>query len=205
MYIGAVPAASLSVTFLLIASVVVVSVAAFSSRTLRDAFVLQPYLVRKRLHVHRLLTAGWVHADAGHLLFNMLTLYFFAGGVVRALGVPRFLLLYVSAVVVAFVPTTLRHMRSPAYSSLGASGAVAAVMFSAIVLIPGLRVGIPFLPIVAPGYLYGIAYLAYSAWHSYRSRDGINHDAHFSGAVYGALLTFAFEPARVERTLRQLF
>ena len=194
----------MSITLLLIASVAIVSVAAFGSRKLRAAFVLNPYVVRKRLEVHRLLTAGWVHADAGHLLFNMVTLYFFAAGVVRILGVPRFLLLYVSAVVVAFIPTTLRYMRNPAYNSLGASGAVAAVLFSAIVLEPKLKVGIPFVPIAVPGIIYGIFYLAYSAYQSYRAADGINHDAHFSGAVYGALLTFVLEPARVQHTLSRL-
>lgn len=194
----------MSITVLLIASVAIVSVAAFASRKLRTAFVLNPYVVRKRLEVHRLLTAGWVHADAGHLLFNMVTLYFFAGGVVRILGVPRFLLLYVSAVVVAFIPTTLRYMRNPAYNSLGASGAVAAVLFSAIALEPKLKVGIPFVPIAVPGIVYGIFYLAYSAYQSYRATDGINHDAHFSGALYGALFTFVLEPTRVQHTLSRL-
>ena len=196
---------SLSVTLLVIVSVVIVSVLGFVSQGLKSAFVLNPYVVRKRGHFHRLLTAGWVHADAGHLLFNMLTLYFFADSVVSVLGVPRFLVLYVSAVVVAFVPTTLRYMRNPNYNSLGASGAVAAIMFSAIALHPGLKVGLPFVHGASvPGLYYGLAYLAYSAWHSYRSRDGINHDAHFSGAIYGVLLTFVFEPKRVERTISTL-
>lgn len=194
-----------TVALAVIASVVVVSVVAWSSKTLLGALVLNPYIVKQRGQVHRLLTAGFVHADAGHLLFNMMTLYFFADEVLRVLGVVRFLLLYVSAVVVAFVPTTLRYMRNPKYNSLGASGAVAAVMFSAIALHPGLRVGIPFVPVAVPGYVYGVFYLGYSAWHSWRSKDGINHDAHFSGAVYGLLLTFAFEPARVQRTLQRLF
>src|SRR5690606_31351459 len=134
----------------LIASVVLVSAAGWSSKGLRSSFVLHPWTVKRHKQVHRLLTAGWVHADGGHLLFNMLTLWFFADGVMRILGVVRFLILYVSAVVVAFVPTTLRFMNKQNYSSLGASGAVAAVVFSAIALIPGLRVGIPFVPVLVP-------------------------------------------------------
>jgi membrane associated rhomboid family serine protease len=198
------PSISVSIVVLLVAVTALVSVAAWASKSLRSAFVLNPYVVRKRGQVYRLLTAGFIHADAMHLLFNMLTLWFFANGVVRILGVPRFLVLYLGAVIVGFVPTTLRYMRQPAYNSLGASGAVAAVTFSAIALQPGLRVGIPFVPVLVPGIVYGVLYLAYSAWHSYRARDGINHDAHFTGAIFGALLTYAFEPARVQRALGHL-
>ena len=169
------------------------------------AFVLNPYLVRHKLQLHRLVTAGWLHADAGHLLFNMLTLYFFADNVLRALGPVRFLILYFTSVVVAHIPTTIRHMNNPKYNSLGASGAVAAVMFSAIALYPGLKLSLLFLPIPIPGFVYAIGYLAYSAYASYRARDGVNHDAHFAGAIYGSLLTFGFEPERVMRTLQSFF
>ena len=193
------------VVVILIASVVAVSVAAWAVKGLKSAFILNPFVVRERRQVYRLLTAGWIHADPTHLLFNMLTLYFFSRDVLRILGVGRFLLLYVTAVVIGFVPTTLRFMNRPTYNSLGASGAVAAVMFSAIALVPGLRVSLPFAPIYVPGYVYGVTYLAYSAWHSWRGRDGINHDAHFTGAIYGALLTFVLEPSRVQRTLHNFF
>lgn len=195
----------LTVPTLLIASVVVVSVLAWVIKPLKMAMILIPLYVRERFHVHRLLTAGWVHADSTHLLFNMFTLYFFGHRVERALGDVRFLVLYVSAVVVAFVPTTLRQMKNPKYGSLGASGAVAAVMFSAILLHPGLKLSLLFLPIPIPGYAYALGYVAYSAYHSWRSRDGINHDAHFSGAIYGSVLTYAFEPNRVLYTVQHFF
>jgi membrane associated rhomboid family serine protease len=199
------PSISLTVPLLLIASVVLVSLAAWSSKALMSAMILNPHLVRQRFQVHRLLTAGWLHADGGHLFFNMLTLYFFADRVATTLGSARFLLLYVTAVIVAHIPTTLRRMGNPKYNSLGASGAVAAVIFSAVLLYPGMKLSLLFLPIPIPGVLYGVLYLAYSAWQSYRARGFINHDAHFAGAIYGALLTYVFEPSRVERTLRQMF
>jgi len=199
------PALQLSVSMIVIASVVVVSVLAWLIKPLKYAFVMSPYLVVHRLQLHRLLTAGWLHADASHLLFNLLTLYFFGDQVVKAIGPERFILLYVSAVVIAHVPTTIRHRNNPKYSSLGASGAVAAVIFSAILLYPGLKLSLLFLPIPIPGYAYALGYLAYSAWSSYRAKDGVNHDAHFAGAIYGSLLTYALEPTRVARTLSTFF
>ncbi len=199
------PPLTLTVPTLVIASVVVVSVLAWIVKPLKRAFILNPYAIRERLQIHRLVTAGWLHADASHLIFNMLTLYFFADQVVKALGPARFLVLYGTAVVAAHVPTTLRHMKDPRYNSLGASGAVAAVTFSAILLYPNMKLSLFFLPVAVPGVVYALCYLAYSAWSSYRARDGINHDAHFAGAIYGSLLTFAFEPERVARAVQKMF
>lgn len=195
----------LSVPLLLIASVVLVSLLALASRPVQRALVLHPYSVRKSGQVYRLLTAGWVHADVTHLAFNMLTLYFFADRVTQVLGATRFLVLYVVTVVVAFIPTTLRYLRRPEYSSLGASGAVAAVMISAILLHPKLKLHLMFIPIPVPGLVFAVFYLAYSAWHSRGAADNINHDAHFSGAACGAILTYLFEQDRVVRTLKQLW
>lgn len=197
--------ASLPVHILLILTIVVVSLIGMSSDSVKDALILNPYRVRHKGHVHRLLTAGWLHGDFAHLAFNMLTLYFFAGDVLRVLGPVRFLALYISSVVLGFVPTTLRYMNKREYSSLGASGAVAAVMFSAILLIPKLKLYLMYLPIPVPGIVFAVVYLIYSAWHSRTAGDGVNHDAHFFGAVYGAMFTYAFEPVRVERTIRSFF
>lgn len=199
------PQLEVTVPMLVIASVVAVSFLAWAVKPVKRAFVLNPYLVRHELQLHRLITAGWLHADASHLLFNMLTLYFFADNVLRALGPVRFVVLYFTSVVIAHIPTTIRHMNNPKYNSLGASGAVAAVMFSAIMLYPGLKLSLLFLPIPVPGFVYAIGYLAYSAYASYRARDGVNHDAHFAGAIYGSLLTFGMEPDRVMRTLHSFF
>ncbi len=189
---------------LLIGSVVIVSLAAWLVKPLQRALILNPYRVRYRGEVHRLLTAGWVHADLSHLVLNMIMLFYFTEQTIRLLGATRFLVLYISSVVVAFIPTTLRYMRDPRYNSLGASGAVAAVMMAAILLHPKLKLTLFFLPTPIPGAVFAVAYVAYSLWHSLTAGDGVNHDAHFSGAVYGALLTYLFDPGRVERALRTL-
>jgi membrane associated rhomboid family serine protease len=196
---------ALPVTVLLIASVVIVTLLGWAYKPMQSALTLTPYKVRGKGQVYRLLTAGWIHGDISHLVVNMFGLYFFTEHVVRVLDVTRFLFLYISAVVVAFIPTTLRHMRDPDYHSVGASGAVAAVMFSAVLLNPKLKLALLFLPIPVPGLVFAVAYLAYSIWQSYDAKDGINHDAHLAGAIYGAAVTYLFEPARVERALKSLF
>jgi len=197
-------ALALPVPVLVIASVAIVSVLGWLIAPLKRAFILSPYDVR-RGGVHRLLTSGWLHVDITHLAFNMITLYFFADQVTRVLGETRFLVLYVSAVVVASIPSTLRHMGDRGYRSLGASGAVAAVMFSAILLHPKLKLHLMFVPIPVPALVFAIGYLAYSAYRSYAANSNVNHDAHFAGAFYGALFTYALEPDRVQRALKTLF
>jgi membrane associated rhomboid family serine protease len=196
---------TLSAPALLIGSVVIVSCLAWIFPPARRAMILVPYRVVRHGEVHRLLTAGWLHADAWHLAVNMFTLYYFAREALRPLGPPRFLALYVSAVIVAFLPTTLRRQRDPGYASLGASGAVAAVMLSAILLNPTHKLLLFFLPIPIPGPIFALGYIAYSILHSLRSSDGVNHAAHLSGALYGVVLTWFFEPAKVERTIRMFF
>lgn len=195
---------TLSVPQILIASVAAVTLLGWLIKPLQRAMILIPFEVRESWQIHRLLTAGWLHKDVSHLAFNMLSLYFFADPALRVLGVTPFLALYISAVIVAFIPTTLRYMRSPGYRSLGASGAVTAVMFSAILLNPKLQLHVMLLPVPVPGLVFAAGYLVYSVWHSYSAGDGVNHDAHLSGALYGALFTYAFQPALVERTLKSL-
>ncbi len=189
---------------LVIISVVVVSVMAFSNRDLMDRFILIPPRVFRKGEFYRLLTAGWVHGDGAHLIFNMLSLYFFSGYVEKSLGTVQFLVLYFVSVVVGFVPTVVRHRNRGNYRSLGASGAVAAVIFSAILINPGLSMYLMFIPIPVPGWLFAIVYLAYSAYSSHRGGGNINHDAHFAGAVCGAVLTFLMAPAQVENGVRAL-
>ncbi len=194
----------LSVGLLIVLSVVVVSASAFSNPARLERLILIPARVVEKKEYYRLLTAGWVHGDVAHLLFNMLSLYFFAGIVEQALGTLGFLLLYVSAIVVGFVPTVVRHRGDRHYRSLGASGAVSAVIFSAIVVNPGLSMFLLFVPIPIPGWLFALAYLAYSAYSAHRGAGNINHDAHFTGAVYGVALTLVLEPGLVASGMRSL-
>ena len=188
---------------LLIASFVGVSILGWIIQPLRRALMLIPARVRHG-EVWRLLTAGWVHSGLGHLFVNMLALYFFSDAAIRGLGEPAFLALTISAVPVAFIPSTLRNLHRPNYATLGASGAIAAVMFGAILLNPKLRIFLWFIPIPVPALVFAVVYLVVTALQASSSESEVNHTAHFAGAVYGVLFTYAFQPTAVERAIRSL-
>ncbi|MGN6514122.1 MAG: rhomboid family intramembrane serine protease [Lysobacteraceae bacterium] len=202
---------AVSVTVLLVLATVVVSWLAFERPRLLARLLLWPPAVARARQYDRLVTHGFVHADLQHLLFNMVTLYFF-GRLVEAMFLPYighlgFLLFYLSALVVAILPSWLRHRHDPHYRSLGASGAVAAVLFAFILVQPWARIFVFFLPV--PAVLYGALFVGYSLWSERHGDDNVNHSAHLWGAGYGVLFTLAVEPrvgaAFVQRLLHPSF
>lgn len=144
----------------------------------------------------RLFTYGLVHADFGHLLFNMITLFFFGRAIepafVERIGMVGYAAFYLSAIVIAIMPTYLRHANDSHYRSLGASGAVSAVLFSFVLFAPWSLIFVFFIPV--PAIVYAVLYIGYSIWMDRRGTDNVNHSAHLWGAVYGMLFTVMMEP-----------
>ena len=184
------------VTLVLIAVTVLVSWQAFEKPQLLGRLILWPPAIDRHKQYDRLITHGFVHADWQHLIFNMITLFFFGAGIERAfapyIGPVGFLLFYVSAILVAILPTYLRHRHDPNYRSLGASGAVSAVLFASILINPWQLLLVLFIPM--PAIVFGVCYIGYSIWMDKRGGDNINHSAHLWGAGYGMLFTVMMEP-----------
>ena len=183
-------------TLILIAVTVLVSWLAFDRPRLLDRLILWPPAIDRNRQYDRLLTHGFIHADWQHLLFNMITLFFFGrvaeqviGSMIGPVG---FLLFYLSAIVIAILPTYLRHRHDARYRSLGASGAVSAVLFAFILVQPWSLIFVFFLPV--PAILYGVFFVGYSIWMDRQGGDNTNHNAHLSGAIYGVLFMLLMEP-----------
>jgi membrane associated rhomboid family serine protease len=150
-----------------------------------DRCLFRPYFFLRRRQYDTIYLSGFVHADLGHLLFNMVTFYFFAFPMERYIGTSRFLILYFVGLLVSHACTYLKHKDNAEYASLGASGAISAVLFAYIVYFPTTKLIILPIPIPIPAALFAVGYVAYSYWASLRSRGRINHDAHLCGAFSG--------------------
>ncbi|HLT51527.1 MAG TPA: rhomboid family intramembrane serine protease [Arenibacter sp.] len=142
----------------------------------------------------RMVTSGFLHVDLAHLFFNMFTLYFFADVVISWFGPGKFLILYFISLVAGSLLALFFHKKEPYYSAVGASGAVTGVLYAAILLEPGMRLGIMFIPIPLPAYVLGILYLFYSIYGMKTRMGNIGHTAHFGGAIGGYLTTLLFKP-----------
>jgi membrane associated rhomboid family serine protease len=184
------------VTFALIGLTVLVSWQAFNNRALLDRLMLWPPAIDRHRQYDRLVTHGFIHADGQHLLFNMITLFFFGRAIepvfVDRIGYLGFAAFYLSAIVMAIMPTYFRHQKDAGYRSLGASGAVSAVLFSFILFAPWSLIFVFFIPV--PAIVYAALYVGYSIWMDRRGGDNVNHSAHLWGAAYGILFTVLMEP-----------
>ena len=189
---------TLNITLVVVAVTVLVSWRAFNDARLLDRLILWPPAIERHRQYERLLTHGFIHADWMHLLFNMITLYSFGGAVERVfaewIGPLGYLAFYLSAIVVAILPTWLRHRHDARYRSLGASGGVSAVLFSFILFDPWSKLIIFPIPVPIPAILFAVLYVGYSIWMDRRGGGNVNHSAHLWGAAYGVLFTLLLEP-----------
>lgn len=166
-----------------------------------DKCLFRPYYFLRKQQYDTIYMSGFVHADIPHLLFNMFTFYFFAFGLEEYIGTIQFLILYFVGLLGSHFCTYVKHKDNPEYASLGASGAISAVLFAYIMYFPTSTLMILPIPIPIPAALFAVGYVGYSFWASKQSRGRINHDAHLCGAISGILFVAVTDP----RAVTQIF
>lgn len=201
----------MSITFIIILVTAAVSIPAFNNQRLFNKLDFSPFLVDKNKEWYRFITHAFIHADWMHLIFNMLVLFFF-GDVTQEhfesfagiRGTFYYLILYIGGIAIATLPTYKKYKNNPSYHSVGASGAVSAVLFSSVIFSPARSIclwGV----LCFPGIVWAIIYLVYSYVQSKREGGYINHDAHFWGAVFGIVFTFLSVPQSFSLFINEIF
>jgi len=184
----------MSITLYITIITVAVSIVAIYNHALMDKLIFHPYSVHNNNEWHRFFTCGLVHADFMHLAFNMFSFYMFGDYVEQYFsmifgrsGSSMYIILYVSSLLVCLIPTYLNHYKQYNYNSLGASGAVSAIVFAGIFLQPTMQIGFFIIPPIIPGFIFGPIYLGLTAYLSKSGQGGINHSAHLWGSLYGVV------------------
>ena len=182
------------VTIVIIAANVIISFKGFEDRLFFEKYKFNVGSIRRGEQI-RMFSSGFLHADVTHLLFNMITLYFFADAVIFELGRVNFMIIYFASLVFGNLLSLYFHKDEYWYSAIGASGAVTGILYSAILLQPEMSLYMFFVPIPIPGYVFGIGYLLYSIYGMKNRIGNIGHDAHFGGAIGGYAITLVLMPS----------
>ena len=196
---------SLTITIIIIIITCLISIVAFSNEKVTNDMIFYPARMKGGREMHRLITHGFIHADFIHLGVNMLTLYFF-GSVAEMLIFTKaqYIILYITAIPAASLFDLFKQKDNYNYRSLGASGAVSAVLFSTIILDPWVKGVCLYGALCLPNILFGILYILYSAYMSKKGRDNVGHNAHLWGAIYGFAFTAIIRPDLLKNFLEKL-
>ena len=187
-------------TIIIIAANVIISMKGFSDIAFFEKYKFNIAGIRRGEQI-RMFSSAFLHGDFSHLLFNMLTLYFFSGVVIDQVGVTYFVIIYVVSLLAGNMLSYFFHKDEYHYSAVGASGAVMGVLYSAILFFPDMGLYLFFIPIAIPAWLFGMGYLLYSIYGMKKRLGNIGHDAHIGGAVGGYVLTLLFAPYLFETSL----
>lgn len=202
----------MSITLLLLIMTCVVSYQALQNPAMKARLLFYPYEIKRTGEYFRFITSGFIHGSWPHLFINVFVLYQFgimAEEVFSQLfgvdyGKIVYIVFYISAIIVAGLPTYFRHQDDVGYRALGASGATSALVFFYIVFAPWAWFAFPPLPAI----VFGILYLAYSSYMDKQGVDNIGHNAHLWGAIYGLIFTltsiYIARPDLFDRLLSQL-
>lgn len=185
---------------------IALSILSFQNARVMTALMFEPFVIRTRNEWYRFVTHAFIHKDVGHLLMNMFVLTWCGtevekrfGHLLDGKGTLAFVALYLGGILFSCVVSYGRHQHDPTYRSLGASGAVSAVLFAFILMSPMTTLSLVFLPIPIPAFVMGILYLATEWYLDRQGGDNIAHDAHLHGAIFGIVFTFLMEPDLVLR------
>jgi len=184
-----------TVTFFIIIANLIVSYNGFSNRRFYNRFVFQVEKILVYKDYKRLITSGFLHVSWMHLLFNMFTLYAFGGSLESYLGLFQYLLIYFASLLGGSLLSLYIHRNHAGYKSVGASGAIAGVIFGAIALFPGMEIGFFGIPLPIPAWIFGLAYMLISVYGIKSKKDNVGHDAHLGGALIGMVVAILMRPA----------
>ncbi|MBK5212307.1 MAG: rhomboid family intramembrane serine protease [Flavobacteriaceae bacterium] len=187
-------------TIIIIVANAVISIKGFSDFAFFEKYKFNIAGIRRGEQI-RMFSSAFLHADFSHLLFNMLTLYFFADVVIAQVGVTYFVIIYVASLLAGNLLSFYFHKDEYHYSAIGASGAVMGILYSAILFYPDMGLYLFFIPFPIPAWLFGMAYLLYSIYGMKKRMGNIGHDAHIGGALGGYVLTLLFAPSLFETSL----
>ncbi len=198
------PAANPASLALLVLTLAVSLAGLYANPRIIEANLFRPARLRRGRDWHTAVTSGFIHGDVPHLAFNMITFFFFGLPLERHIGTVPFVILYAIGLLASHAGTFVKHRDNPAYASLGASGAISAVLFAFIVYFPTYSIFILPLPVPIPAPLFALAYVVYS-WYSARRATGrINHDAHLWGALSGLVFVAVTDPGAWQRLFAML-
>lgn len=185
-----------TILLIVIAVTAIISFMAFNNQTLFEKYKFNVGAILTNKEYVRLISAGFLHGDLMHLLFNMLTLYFFGPIVIQAFGEVGFLIVYFGSILLGNLFSLYLYQSQSWYSAIGASGGVSGILFASIAMIPDLGIYFFFIPIAIPGYIFGLAYFSYSVYMMLNPRQGdnIGHAAHLGGAFFGLIYAVALQP-----------
>ena len=191
------------ITIVIIAANAIISLKGFDDYGFFERYKFNVGSIRRGEQI-RMFSSGFLHVDMMHLFFNMFTLYFFADVVIDELGTLNFIVIYIASLLLGSLLSLYFHKEEYHYSAVGASGAVTGVLYSAILIDPDMQLGLMFIPLPIPAYVFGILYLLYSIYGMKNRIGNIGHDAHFGGAIGGYVVTLMLAPDLFKTDLKMI-
>lgn len=186
----------MNIIILIIAITAIISFIAFNNKEIFEKYKFNVGAIMHRKEYVRILSAGFLHADIMHLLFNMMTLYFFGPVILEGFGNIGFLIIYFGSILLGNIFSLFIYQKQPWYSAIGASGGVSGILFAAIAMMPNIGIYFFFIPIPIPGFIFGLLYFSYSVYMMLNPKqwDNLGHAAHLGGAFFGLVYAVIIQP-----------